>query len=46
MPRFLFQPDPIDGIEFYPIRIDIHLGIIKFPTKEILDNFGLIILNL
>ena len=36
MPKFLFQPDPIDGFEFYPIPIDIHLGVIKIPTKEIL----------
>lgn len=35
MPKFLFQPDPIDGYEFYPIPIDIHLGIIKIPTLEI-----------
>ncbi len=39
MSRFLFQPDPIDGHEFYPIPVDIHLGIIKIPTNEILyDN--------
>ncbi len=38
MPRFLFQPDPIDGYEFNPIHIDIHLGIIKIPTEEILDE--------
>lgn len=36
MPRLLFQPDPIDGFEFYPIPVDIHLGVIKIPTKEIL----------
>src|SRR5690242_10418393 len=41
MPRFLFQPDPIDGIEFYPILIDIQLGIIRIPTEEILDDFGI-----
>jgi hypothetical protein len=35
MPRFLFQPDPIDGYEFNPIPIDIHLGIVKIPTEEI-----------
>lgn len=35
MPRFLFQPDPIDGYEFHPIPIDIHLGIVKIPTEEI-----------
>jgi len=38
MPKFLFQPDAIDGYEFNPIPIDIHLGIIKIPTKEILDD--------
>jgi hypothetical protein len=39
MSRFLFQPDPIDGYEFNPIPIDIHLGVIKIPTQEILyDN--------
>ena len=41
MPRFLFQPDPIDGYEFNPIPIDIHLGIIKIPIEEILDDFGI-----
>lgn len=35
MPKFLFQPDPIDGYEFNPIPIDIHLGIVKIPTEEI-----------
>jgi len=35
MPRFLFQPDLIDGYEFNPIPIDIHLGIVKIPTEEI-----------
>ncbi len=41
MPQFLFQPDPIDGYEFNPVPIDIHLGIIKIPTEEILDDFGI-----
>jgi hypothetical protein len=41
MPRFLFQPDPIDGYEFNPIPIDLHLGILKIPTEEILDDFGI-----
>src|ERR1044072_164807 len=41
MPRFLFQPDSIDGYEFNPIPIDIHMGIIKIPTEEILDDFGI-----
>lgn len=41
MPKFLFQPDPIDGYEFNPIPIDIHLGIIKIPNEEIVDDFGI-----
>jgi len=41
MPQFLFQPDPIDGYEFYPIPIDIHLGIIKIPTEELLDYYAI-----
>jgi hypothetical protein len=41
MPQFLFQPDPIDGYEFNPIPINIHLGILKIPTEEILDDFGI-----
>ena len=41
MPRFLFQPDSIDGYEFNPIPIDIHLGVLKIPTEEILDDFGI-----
>ena len=41
MSGFLFQPNPIDGYEFNPIPIDIHLGIIKIPTEEILDDFGI-----
>ena len=38
MPKFLFQPDPFDGYVFNPIPIDIHLGIIKIPTEEILND--------
>lgn len=38
MSKFLFQPDPIDGYEFYPVPIDIHLGVIKIPTEEILHD--------
>ena len=41
MPRFLFQPYSIDGYEFNPIPIDIHLGILEIPTEEILDDFGI-----
>lgn len=35
MPRFLFQPDPIGGYEFYSIPIDIHIGVIKMPTDNV-----------
>ena len=41
MPKFLFQPDSIDGYEFYPISMDIHLGMINIPTKEFLDDYGI-----
>ena len=41
MPKFLFQSDSIDGYEFHPIPIDIHLGIIKIPTEEFLNDFGI-----
>ncbi len=39
MAKFLFQPDPIDGVEFKPIRIDIHLGTIKIVDEEIYYDF-------
>ena len=45
MPRFLFQPDPIDGYEFNLVPIDIHLGIVKIPTEEIYHDDALTILN-
>lgn len=38
MPKFLFQPTSIDGYEFNPIPIDVHLGIIKIPTEVILED--------
>ena len=41
MSQFLFQSDPIDGYEFNPIPIYIHLGIIKIPTEVILNDFGI-----
>jgi hypothetical protein len=28
MAKFLFQPDPIDGVEFKPVAIDIHVPIL------------------
>ena len=39
--QFLFQPDTIDGYEFNPIPINIHLGIIKILAEVILDDFGI-----
>jgi hypothetical protein len=41
MAKFLFQPDPINGIEFKPITIDIHLGVIKIVDEEIYYDFQL-----
>lgn len=38
MPRFLFQPGSINGYEFNPAPIDIHLGLIEIPTEQILDD--------
>ncbi|HET6590457.1 MAG TPA: hypothetical protein VFG45_09855 [Candidatus Nitrosocosmicus sp.] len=34
MPKFLFQPDPIVGYEFYPIPINIHLEVINFDVNN------------
>ncbi len=36
--HFLFQPDPIDGVEFRPIRIDIHLGVVKIKHEAIYSD--------
>ena len=41
MVHFLFQPDPIDGIQFKPIKIDIHQGVIKIVDYEIFYDFQL-----
>ena len=41
MPRFLFQPDSIDGVCFKPIKIDIHKGVIKLVDNEIFYDFQL-----
>ncbi len=41
MAKFLFQPDPIDGVEFKPITIDIHPGVIKIVDEEIYYDFQL-----
>ena len=39
MARFLFQPDPIGGTKFKPIKIDIHKGVIKIVDEEIHYDF-------
>ena len=39
MPYLLFQPDPIDGVEFRPVRIDMHQGIVKIVDEEIHYDF-------
>ena len=39
MSHFLFQPDPIDGVCFKPIKIDIHQGVIKILDDEIFYDF-------
>ena len=41
MAKFIFQPDPINAVEFKPIRIDIHLGVIKIVDEEIYYDFQL-----
>jgi hypothetical protein len=41
MSKFLFQSDPIDAVEFKPIAIDIHLGVIKIIDEEIYYDFQL-----
>ena len=41
MAHFLFQPDPIDGVQFKPIKIDIHQGVVKIVDDEIFYDFQL-----
>ncbi len=41
MAKFLYQPDPVDAVEFKPIAIDIHLGVIKIVDDEIYYDFQL-----
>ena len=36
MAQFLFQPDPIDGVHFKPIKIYIHQGVIKIGDDDLL----------
>jgi hypothetical protein len=37
--QFLFQPDPIDGTKFKPIKIDIHKEVVKIIYEEIHYDF-------
>ena len=39
MPHFLFQPDPIDGVGFRPVRVDLHRGVVKIVDEEIHYDF-------
>jgi hypothetical protein len=41
MTKFLFQPDPIGGVKFKPIKIDIRKGVIKIVDDEIHYDFQL-----
>jgi hypothetical protein len=41
MSQFLFQPDPIDDVNFKPIKIDIHQGVVKIIDDEIYYDFQL-----
>ena len=41
MAKFLFQPDPIDGVKLNSIKIDIHQGVVKIVNEEILYDFQL-----
>ena len=41
MAKFLFQLDPIDGIDLKPIKIDIHQSVIKIVDDEIFYDFQL-----
>jgi hypothetical protein len=41
MAHFFFQPDSIDGINFKPIKIDIHQGVIKIVDDEVFYDFQL-----
>ena len=38
---FHFQPDLIDGVNFKPIKIDIHQDVIKIVDDEIFYDFQL-----
>lgn len=38
---FLFQPDPINGVQSKPLKIDIHKEVIKIVDEKILYDFQL-----
>jgi len=40
VPQFLFQPDPIDGVKFKPVKTDIHQGVIKIVDMRYLMIFN------
>ncbi len=46
MATFLFQPNPINGVQFRPVKIDIHLGVIKIAMMRFITIFKVIIPNL
>jgi hypothetical protein len=39
MAHFLFQPDPLEKVNFNPIKIVIHNGVIKIVDHEICADF-------
>lgn len=39
--HFLFQPDPIDGTKFKPMKLDIHQGVIKIVNDDLFYGFQL-----
>ena len=39
--HFLFQPDPIDGTKFKPMKLDIHQGVIKIVNDDLFYDFQL-----
>jgi hypothetical protein len=41
LPKFLFQSDPINEVEFKTITIDSHIGVIKIIDEEIYYDFQL-----
>jgi hypothetical protein len=41
MAKFLFQPDPIDKVNFKPIAIDLHKEVIKIVNSQSYADFQL-----